>query len=180
MKELDLAVNINIGSEDALVALVSRITNADAVKKELIAGSLAASLINCTHILDSRQLQLAIFKARIAQTREKMTTRNVYSEILYNLSPNRQITQAFKLFGIQDTDTACLVITVGDSKESNMHQVVSLLESGGAVCLPFEDISQFNSLESIEKLYKIQEEELKVGTLSEAVVSRIAAKEIIA
>lgn len=50
MKELDLAVNINIGSEDALVALVSRITNADAVKKELIAGSLAASLINCTHV----------------------------------------------------------------------------------------------------------------------------------
>lgn len=33
-----------------------------------------------------------------------------------------------------------------------MHQVVSLLESGGAVCLPFEDISQFNSLESIEKV----------------------------
>jgi len=160
------------------IGLINNIGNGEAVRAKLIDGTLSAALLNCQQILDEWQLQMAAYKAMKLSKEEKMTTKTVYSEIIYHLYPTRQISQAFKLLGMKASDSSCVAVTVGESRLTDMQNIIEAMP--GCEVLPFTDsISKYNSIPAIKKTYKIQEAELTVGSLSEAVGSRIASKDIL-
>ena len=62
-----------------------------------------------------------------------------------------QISQAFKLMGMQSSDSSCVAVTVGASRLTDMQSVVDCMT--GCEVLSFSDnISQYQSLPHINKV----------------------------
>lgn len=63
-----------------------------------------------------------------------------------------QISQAFKLFGMQEIDNSFVAVTVGESREDDIQQVIDMATNAGAQCQEFQLISDFNSIAEIKKV----------------------------
>ena len=87
-----------------------------------------------------------------------------------------QISYCFNKIGINKSDTSVLVVEVAESGNSSMDSITALIK-GEEV-----DMGRLSSLtdeKTVKAMYKITDAELSVGSLSEAVVSRIATKHFI-
>ena len=78
-----------------------------------------------------------------------------------------------KLFGINESDTEILFVVLDENSADAVYNSVK-----GELRSPSE-VKEANDIQLIKKLYKIKEEELIAGSLLEAVVNRISAKEIV-
>lgn len=87
-----------------------------------------------------------------------------------------QISDAFKNFGISDKGTCVLVAEIHKNGCSQMSQVQSLVQ-GKQVDL--KELESFANIDALKKLYKISDLELGIGSLGDAIVSRIASKDYI-
>ncbi|XP_061523862.1 EKC/KEOPS complex subunit TPRKB isoform X2 [Phycodurus eques] len=104
----------------------------------------------------------------------QMKTRSLFSEIILNLSPTKNISEAFKRFGISDSDNSVLVVLVHDKEESHLVRDIATKVDG--LQIPVDDVSSLSDLEKIKKLYKVTPQEC--GTLRDAVVCRMATKDV--
>jgi len=75
---------------------------------------------------------------------------------------------------MNDTDTAVICVTLDETNS----QLVKESIKGDLRDLSEIHSSGLSQIDDIKKIYKIKEEELKVGTLLEAVVNRMSSKEI--
>mmetsp|Transcript_38704 Transcript_38704/g.62689 ORF Transcript_38704/g.62689 Transcript_38704/m.62689 type:complete len:121 (+) Transcript_38704:99-461(+) len=100
-----------------LLALYVNVTNAADVRKRLLAGELNIALINSSFVIDPFQVLVAANKAIYSQTYGKMTTKNVHSEVVYNLSPAHGITESLNKFGMKESDNRILVCVVNPDSE---------------------------------------------------------------
>ncbi|KAK5896018.1 hypothetical protein CgunFtcFv8_009663 [Champsocephalus gunnari] len=105
-----------------------------------------------------------------------MKTRSLYSEIIFNLSPTNNISEAFKRFGCSDGDDSVLVVFIHNEDESQLLADLTARVSGRQV--PVEEVSSLTDHAKVKKLYKVTQEEEKSGTLLDAVVCRMAAKDV--
>lgn len=70
--------------------------------------------------LDSRrisgveQILYAILRALRDSEDGHLRTKTIYSEIVYSLSPNRNITEALKKFGVAKDSTALVCVTINE------------------------------------------------------------------
>ena len=70
---------------------------------------------------------------------------------IYCTSCDLQISQAFKLLGMQSSDSSCVAVTVGASRLMDMRSVIDCMS--GCEVLSFSDnISQYQSLPHINKV----------------------------
>ena len=121
-----------------------------------------------------------------------MKTRSIYSEIIYNMSPNKkviltlhsilivdihqlniQISDSLNRFGIKDSDTDILFVLLNEMSGEELEQIVE----GDSV-----DITNLDEIcdeKEVKKIYKVKDEELTVGSLLDAVINRISTKEIV-
>ncbi|KAL8560031.1 hypothetical protein ACOMHN_041501 [Nucella lapillus] len=160
------------------LALFRDVENAKDVRQAVMSGKFDASLLKASLVVDEFLVTVAANKAVHAQRCGKMTTKTVHSEILFNLSPGRKITEAFKKFGIGDTDTSLLVAIVG--KEEETQQSLGKLKglvAGRQVSL--EELPSLADVLTIRKEYKVSDVELSASSLVDAVTTRIAVKDII-
>ncbi|TKS90983.1 EKC/KEOPS complex subunit [Collichthys lucidus] len=127
-------------------------------------------------LLNPFQVLVAANKAVNLEKTGKMKTRSLYSEIIFNLSPTNNISEAFKRFGISDGDDSVLVVLVHNKDESQLLSDITAAVDGRQV--PVEDISSLSDQTKIKKLYKITPQEEKCGTLLDAVVCRMAIKDV--
>lgn len=151
--------------------LFTDVRNLGQLKSKLLSGQLSCGVMNPKLICDPFQVVVAANKAVVA---EKLTTRNVYSEILYNLSPSKNITQSLLRFGLNDNENNALVaVLVGDDGKG--------LEVFGEVDgeeVMMEGLKKFTNELEVKKVYKIGEEEASCMGLVNSVVTRIATKEL--
>lgn len=127
-------------------------------------------------IVDPFQVLTAANKAVHLSQTNNMTTKNVHSEILFCLSPSKNISESFRSFGAADSDTTVFVAIVDDVEDKTLTRISEILgQSPGDI----EEVASLADLELIKKAYKLTEEELSVNAMLDALVSRIAAKEII-
>jgi len=134
-----------------------------------------SSTVLATMICSCFSVVVAANKAIHSSLHEKMKTRGIHTEVIYNLSPSHNISESLKNFGIQDTDTNLLLICiyekgVGNKVESYVNEV------DGTQC-QMEELQSFTDVNALKQLYKVTEEELKIGALSDAIVCRIATKD---
>merc|ERR1711874_332403 len=112
---------------------------------------------------------VAANKACLSETRGTMKTRSLNTEILYNLSSSKNITDSLVKFGVGDTDSSLLVAVVDNSLDE-VREVVN------GDWVDVEEVKTGCDTDLIAKTHKLKQEEMGkhlVGSL----VSRIAAKE---
>ncbi|XP_076369991.1 EKC/KEOPS complex subunit Tprkb-like [Tachypleus tridentatus] len=155
--------------------LYSDVTNSQELRQKLVEGSLQCSIIKPTLVLDTFQLLVAANKAVLSQQQGTLKTKGIYSEILYNLSPSKNITESLKTFGIGENDTSILVLTINDEDGTKVNSVVK------GKLVPLDTLSKHSNEQEIKKVYKIKEaeENCGCGSLLGSIVSRIAVKEIV-
>lgn len=156
--------------------LFKDVKNASELRQSAMAGKVNGALINPTMLVNPFQILVAANKAVLLHKNGKMKTRSLYSEIIFNLSPTNNISEAFKRFGISDGDDSVLVVLIHQEDESQLLTDITAMVDGRQV--PVEEVSSLSDEAKIKKLYKVTSQEEKCGTLLDAVVCRMATKDV--
>ncbi|XP_020508940.2 EKC/KEOPS complex subunit TPRKB [Labrus bergylta] len=157
--------------------LFKDVKNAAELRQCAVKGEVNGALINPTMLVNPFQVLVAANKAVHLQTIGKMKTRSLYSEIIFNLSPTNNISEAFKRFGISDGDESVMVVLVHSRDEPQPLSDIVARVNGQQVAV--EDVSSLSNNTKIQKLYKVTPQEERCGTLLDAVVCRMATKDVV-
>ncbi|CAL9189866.1 unnamed protein product [Musa hybrid cultivar] len=131
------------------------------------------ALLNASLIPDVFPILAAAHKALVSKSRESLTTRTLHSELIYNYSGSKHITESLKRCGISDDTTYVLAARFAASHDE-MKDVEKLIKGKEIDLLELE--GKANNAQ-IQKHYKITPQELAISSLSDAIVCRIAARD---
>ena len=161
----------------ATVALLIDVKNTSEIRSNLLSGKLNCALLNTEIIADVFSLLQACNKAVYSNTNKTMRTRNLHTEILFNLSPSNSIKESLTTFGVSDTQTNLIGVCLrkDDDVTDGMDTLLKMVD--GATTKPLCDIEKYCDTNRITKLYKVSEDELSIGSLADAVVLRVATKD---
>ena len=123
----------------------------------------------CDRICSLEQVLFATMRALKDQRDGIMRTHTLYSEIVYSMSPNQNITEALKQFGVAASSTAILCLALnGDIDTSLVHGTI-------------EDVTNANlrrhcQLDSVKKVYKLDKTLVDYDEVSIQVIAAIALR----
>ncbi|CAI9545099.1 unnamed protein product [Staurois parvus] len=157
--------------------LFKDVKNASGLRKKAIDGTIDGALLNPAMIVDPLQVLIAVNKAVHLHLVGKMKTRNLNSEIIFNLSPTNNISEAFRKFGLSDSDSGVLVVLTDDGTKALNSQEITSHVDGQQV--PLAELSQLTDITKVRKMYKLTTEEDKIGSVLDAVICRMAVKDIL-
>ncbi|XP_046458370.1 EKC/KEOPS complex subunit Tprkb-like [Daphnia pulex] len=153
--------------------LFKNVTNASEIRERIMKASFPCAAINPRYVLDTFQVLVATQLAVMSHQSHTLKTHSVFSEIVYNMSPTKKITDSLKIFGMNDKDTYFLCVVLN---EEDMELVCSKVK--GELAEPTQDNFETCDENELRKIYKIKEEETKIVSLLDAIINRISTKEI--
>ncbi|CAG8512144.1 10828_t:CDS:2 [Diversispora eburnea] len=156
------------------IFLFSEVKNSSELRKRLLSHDteLSYAFINA-RILDVFQLLIAINCALHNEKCSILKTRNINSEIVYNLSPNTNINEALRRFGISDDSTNIIVVKVGGEANEIKSHLTSLIQ-GTETSL--ENLFKFGDLGIIKKYYRVDNKVNDVKEILNIIVGSMAVK----
>ncbi|KAK8193163.1 kinase binding protein CGI-121-domain-containing protein [Phyllosticta capitalensis] len=156
------------------VALFNDVANASHLRSQLLQGNpdYEYAFLDVTTILSTTHVLSAVFRAVNDALHNRLKSRNVHSEVVFCLSPNNNIAESFRRFGIQDTTRALLAVKITSSTPSPSSDSAStppfptissqdisahLTANVQGTPLPFTDaaIAPFTDLARVRKIYKL-------------------------
>ncbi|KAK4943381.1 hypothetical protein LTR10_017055 [Elasticomyces elasticus] len=139
------------------VALYTDVENASFLKDQLLAGNadFEYAFIDASMVLSTTHVLAATFRAMNDYLNDRLKSRNVHSEIVFCLSPNNNIGEAFRRFGVSETTKNLLVLKVATTPEITLDSVTQHLSSHiqGKECA-FDDAS-FTKIADVDRLRKV-------------------------
>ena len=150
------------------------VANTPDIRKKLMSGELKCCVIKAALVVDPLQIGVAANKATLREKNSRLTTKSIYTEILYVMSSSSNISQSLAKFGIHDKIKDIIVVLIhgDDDKEVMENDILRLIDG---VKTPISRIGEFTDVDLVKKMYKIDDEELKVSSLLDSVVSRVAS-----
>ncbi|XP_066146644.1 EKC/KEOPS complex subunit TPRKB-like [Euwallacea fornicatus] len=155
--------------------LYENVKNTMDLRKQIMNGELQCTIIKPELICDPFQVVIAANKTL---TSKKQTTKSVFTEILYNLSPSSNISQSLSKFGVDDKSKGLLVVTLennDDKSDAEISNNIFALVKGDV--LDISELGCTSDIRAIRKIYKISDVEYHSVDLLDSIVSRIAIKE---
>lgn len=158
------------------LVLLRGVNNCHILKEQVMSGALQCSIMKPVLIADPFQVVVAANKAALSYLAGNMVTKSIYTELLFNLSISKNISQSLMKFGIHESDEDILVATIDKGDELKISQVISLVDGNIA---PLAELQSLCNTKVICKSYKINDTEMKTGCLLDSVVSRIATSDFV-
>ena len=142
------------------VTLYRDVKNAAFLRQQLLDGNadFEYAFIDASMVVSTTHILAAAFRAVNEYLNERLKSRNVHSEIVFALSPNNNIGEAFRRFGVQDTTTDLLVLKVATSPTVTEQGVSDHLTNsieGSQAAFADNNIMAVSDLSRIRKVYKI-------------------------
>ncbi|GAA0164454.1 hypothetical protein LIER_39790 [Lithospermum erythrorhizon] len=131
------------------------------------------ALLNASLIPDISPVLAAAHKALVSNSRDSLTTRTIHSELVYNYSASKHISESLKRCGIGNDTTYILVARFRASTEDI--EAVRKLIKGKEIDL--DELESQANKPHILKHYKIPAPELEISSLADAVICRIASRD---
>ncbi|CAK7329869.1 unnamed protein product [Dovyalis caffra] len=168
------AFDIN-GSNTLSLALFTDVTNSKELLDSMQAGKLEpeVAFLNASLIPDVFPLLAAAHKTLIAKSRDSLTTRTLHSELVYNYSGSKHITESLKRCGISNNTTYILAARFNASPEE-MKAVENLINGKE---IELEELEGRANQAQIQKHYKISGLEVGISSFADAITCRIAARD---
>ncbi|KAF3435399.1 hypothetical protein FNV43_RR22488 [Rhamnella rubrinervis] len=157
------------------LSLFTDVTNSKELLDSMQTGTLEpeVAFLNASLIPEVFPVLAAAHKSLIAKLRESLTTRTLHSELVYNYSGSKHITESFKRCGISGSSTYVLAARFNASPDE-MKSVEKLI-NGKEIDL--EELGGRADNAQIQKHYKISGLELGISSLADAITCRIAARD---
>ncbi|PIN10396.1 Cell growth regulatory protein CGR11 [Handroanthus impetiginosus] len=164
-----------VGGTTLSLALFVDVTNSKELLDLMQAGTLEPelALLNASLIPDVFPLLAAAHKTLISKSQGSLTTRTLHSELVYNYSGSKHISESLKRCGISDSTSYILAARFGASPDET--SVIKGLIKGTEIGL--EELERRADQALIQKYYKISALELGISSVSEAITCRIAARD---
>ncbi|XP_052182568.1 uncharacterized protein LOC127795136 [Diospyros lotus] len=157
------------------LTLFTDVTNSRELLDLMQAGTLEpeVAFLNASLIPDVFPILAAAHKTLLAKQRESLKTRTIHSELVYNYSGSKHITESLKRCGISESSTYILVARFGASVDE-MEAIKKLIKGKE---IDMEELLGRANQTQIQKHYKIPGPELGLSTLEDAITCRIAARD---
>ncbi|QCE08821.1 aarF domain-containing kinase [Vigna unguiculata] len=176
--------SFNINGTTLSLALYTDVTNSKELLESMQTGTLEpeVAFLNALLIPNIFPVLAAAHKTLVAKSRDSLTTRTPHSELVYNYSGSKHITESLKRCGISDSTTYILAARFDASPDEI--QAIEKLINGKEIDL--EELEGRANQSQIQKHiqsfvviqhYKISASELGVSSLADAIVCRIAARD---
>ncbi|KAL0412541.1 UNVERIFIED_CONTAM: EKC/KEOPS complex subunit Tprkb [Sesamum radiatum] len=177
----------DVGGATLSLALFADVTNSKELLDLMQAGTLEpeVAFLNASLIPDVFPVLAAAYKTHVAKSRESLTTRTLHSEIVYNYSGSKHISESLKRCGISDSTSYILVARFGASsdeidKQNNFTAAPQMTVIKGLIKgteIGLEELAGRADQSQIQKHYKISALELGISSVSDAITCRIAARD---
>lgn len=160
--------------------------NASEIRRSVLQGEGTtlpeAALIDASLILDPIIVRAAggmAWQQHTSSTQE-LKSRTLHSELVFCLSGSKHIGRSLATFGIKD-DTKNLLVAMFDASTEDIDTLKKCIH--GRMVTEEDAIRQellsICDEQAVRKAYKVSEEELEVGSMTEAILCRIAARDCI-
>lgn len=168
------AMDTHPGQSLALL-LFSDVTNSRELLQAVQSGSLEPdfALFNASLVPDIFPLLVAAHKTLLALARSSLVTRTLHSELIYNFSGSKHITESLKRCGISESSDYVLVARFNATIEEL--EATRTLVKGKEISL--EELREKADRSLIQKHFKVSSLELEVSSLEDAVACRIVARD---
>lgn len=173
---MDFDIVDKTGKRLASILLFSNVKNTSELRQMAVEGKISACFVRAALIVDLFQVQCAVKKALIKRENGTTKTRTILSEILYELSPVKNITESMKQIGIHDSDSAVIVVLVDDHDNQHLEMLLKCVQGEQE---PLSRIADFADPQALRKLFKVTDKKLSFGSLLDAVVTRMAIKDYV-
>ena len=164
------------------VMLFQEVTNSAEIHAKLLSRTLEPelALLNPATVASLFHLQLAAHKAMVSHARGTLTTHGIHSEVVFNLSASKHITEGLRRFGMEESATTILACRFDATAEdvTAVRELVSgtLIDGRGTESY----LETLRDDAKLMKYYRPGDLECKdgVGTVEDAIASRIGAREV--
>lgn len=157
------------------LALFVDVTNSKELLDLMQGGTLEpeVALLNALLIPDVFPVLAAAHKTLVAKSRQSLTTRTLHSELVYNYSGSKHISESLKRCGISEGSTYILAARFNASADE-MTAIEKLIKGRE---IDLDDLEGRANHSQIQKHYKISSLELGISSLADAITCRIAARD---
>lgn len=151
------------------------VKNSESIRKAMMNGGFDAALMNARLVVDLFAIEIAAARTLLCEKNKSLTTTSIHSELVYNLSGSRNVTESFRRFGISDASDS-LVVGVFDATMQDFEALTATIEAEQVSMDLLGEHLTSEDEKKLKKYYKIQPEEMAISDLSQAIVTRIAIK----
>ncbi|KAK4874462.1 hypothetical protein RN001_013822 [Aquatica leii] len=154
--------------------LYQNVENVPTLRQQIMNRKLNCCIIKPSLVFHPFQVVVAANKAVVA---DKITTKTIYTEILFNLSLSKNITQSLQKYGIEDGESELLVAVIDKNDCSSTLEDVCSHINGDEIDI--SQLSELRNMTEIQKAYKLSDVESKDDYILNSIVTKIASKDFI-
>mmetsp|Transcript_10646 Transcript_10646/g.28422 ORF Transcript_10646/g.28422 Transcript_10646/m.28422 type:complete len:188 (+) Transcript_10646:328-891(+) len=160
------------------IALYRDVKNAEVVCDAVRAQRVPGAVVNAKVVVSTTAVRQAAFRALSRERGGRMASRSVYTELIRELAAEKNVGKALKRFGVSNSCNAIMFVLLNDDVcNSSLAEINDLVE-GLVVCDVDAQLEAIIDADAIKSLYSVDPKELLIGSLEDAVVSRIASSDI--
>ncbi|CAD6195113.1 unnamed protein product [Caenorhabditis auriculariae] len=153
------------------LCLFNNVKNAEQLREALAKGDIDAALIRAELVLEPFILLAAANRAVHQAAHNRMTCRNLVAELVYSLSPSRNISDSLVTFGIAEQSKAIIAAIFDDKDGSKMKKLAKKIE-GNIESL--DNLPNIANFPIIKQIYQIGNPNFPEESVVDHIVSRLS------
>uniref|UniRef100_A0AC35UCH0 EKC/KEOPS complex subunit TPRKB n=1 Tax=Rhabditophanes sp. KR3021 TaxID=114890 RepID=A0AC35UCH0_9BILA len=158
------------------VCLFTNVQNVPELMELVRTGAIDAAFIKAELVLEPYVLLAAANRTLQQSAHNRMSTRSLAAELIYSLSPTRNISESLINFGISDGSQNLICCVFDDAKGSKMVKLAKKIKGTPEKLDKWRDLVHFPS---IQKLYKLTQKDLYSEDLCDIISNAIVMKDLV-
>ncbi|KAK4903127.1 hypothetical protein LTR27_000055 [Elasticomyces elasticus] len=148
----------HLGQYPLQVGLFLDVQNAQVLRQQLLDGNtdFEYAFLDAAVLLSRQHVLAACFRAINDMLQGRMKSKNVHSEIVFSLSPNNNISECFRRFGVGESTKDIVAIKV-DRDASRIQRQLQGHMHGEIVPFTDETLASLRDEARIRKAYKVDQ-----------------------